>query len=660
MAVKHFQNCETTPLETRKRMKDLCSSKESGLDKTVLKEFCTALCTRIGVANRQPHRSGLIVERSNMFSDDYGQVSTPCHPIAPISLFHPLSRPMNPNPIYDKSPWSPQPRHEQMSIEHFDTSFAPYYIQDQHGLWRCRDCGFTKHSAQIDCAIWRGTGPPPISFRLKHKNCCPHIHAKSVHGELPSTDPFLNTSAICQETKNHRLLSPTRPSYGLRQNGNLQLVYNSDKKDGVSKVNTSNDSLKPVIDHKKWALNTDLISPGDKEMISPYTFFAICQFKRCEFSPTIDSKRRGKVLRPVFKEKFAGLQCIHCVNGNQPRKFFFSKVERLSNNFSEMTSHVFKCKHCPPDIKYTLKTLKDSRQEQYNKLRRGSQKRFFHKLWEKIQGEQSISKIPKQSVSVRPKQSNSTAPKQSVSAGPMKSIPKSIPCCLAEPDDKEWFDEAECLARKGVQIFCATKYDVSFWKASIRKLNISVGQVGLRCLYCTRTDRNAVDLDATIFPSKIENIRDDVQLLYHRHSLKCKSAPQHIKNLLETVKATGSSFSKELNYRYVNWAKQFGLYNEKDGVVLYKQGGQKLDQPGDLLSLLESTIDQQSTMIEDILPEPPLEALLDDNMSACNNIANSCAVSVSPCHLVGTKRRHTETIQDAETIQQKTKKHCAV
>ena len=651
MAVKHFLNCETSPHETRKRMKELCSLKESGLDKAALKKFCTALCTNIGVANRQPHRSGLIVQQLNIFVDDCGQISTPCHPIVPISLFHPLNGCMNPNPLCDKSSWSP-PRNEKVNIKHVNASFAPDYVQDVHGLWRCRENRPDLVYADCSKQITLGTTTTGI--------CTSNSNKKA----QPSTQ---NDGLMCTSL-------PTKVN---------EEKYHSDKV-GVSKVKTSNDSSQLVIDHEKLALTTDLIRPGDKEMISAYAFFAICQFKSCEFSQTIDAKRRGKITRPIFKEKFAGFQCIHCVNGNQPRKFFFSKVERLCNNFSEMTSHVFKCKHCPPDVKSKLKTLKNSRLDQHNKVRRGSQKLFFNKLWVRLQGEQSMSKVPEQSVSQVPnqiestlkKQSVSTAPKQGLSTEPMKSVPVSkkqiIPekknslgsfqaRCLAEPDDKEWFDEAECLARKGVQIFCATNFDVSFWKASIRKLNINVGQVGLRCLYCTRTERNAVDLDATIFPSKIEDLRDDVQLLYHRHSLKCKSAPHHIKLLLETVKATGSNSSKELNDRYIDWAKQFGLYNEKDGVVLYKQGAQKLDRQGDLptlLPLLEPTIDQQSFQIEDILPKPPLEALCDDVRAL--NPPNPSAISVTPCVLGGLKRRHAETIQDAETIQPNAKKHCAV
>ncbi len=689
MAEKHFQSCEQTPYETRKRMHDLSFQIDLFPNGSALKKFCADLCMSVGVLNRQPQRSGLILDKSvTLASVSEPKISTPTRSIVPLSLFHPLHGVIDPHKHNIKVQFTP-PRQKTDTHQESDAQLYQYgtsestYFQDHHGLH------LQARRIYGGRPLSRFTTYSSAPYQEMNESSCTRLdrvkNNQSVRSQTSPEVSALQHPLIDREGSAPRIIAKADPSTRMHQGSassqpiwkkmhseKFDDCFSSEKKDSLEKdsvvrsnplsvnrdkgLSEDTDFLtQSTLNYGAESSNTDILRPGDENVLTDFTYFTMCQFKSCVFSKDADIKRcRANTLNPraKFEENFPGLQCIHCVNGNNPRKFFFSKAERLVNSVHELSTHVVKCKHCPSHVKAKLNELKAHRANQQYKLPRGSHKQLFKKVWERLHGKKFL---------------------------PVDETFQAR--CIAEPDDKEWLDESECLVRKGIQIFCAKKFDVSFWKASLRKLDVSTGQVGLRCLYCTREELDTVDLDATIFPSKIENIRDDVKTLHQKHHLKCKYVPKHINSMLKAAKNSAPASSVASDKKYIEWAKTFGLFNDKNGVVLYKQNAQQLpqEQRGDTFPPLEPVVDlqftvNQSSSFDDILPNPPLEMLDVDensttgrtNIDAASLSAQrplppiSSVISVTPC-VPGAKRRLENMNQDEQVVvQPDPKKQCAV
>lgn len=128
------------------------------------------------------------------------------------------------------------------------------------------------------------------------------------------------------------------------------------------------------------------------------------QIRSCTFTDADRNKRRSKSLGQV------GVECIHCAGKIEGRKFFWSSVSAAESNFVSVHSHMLKCKYVPQEIKDEIVRLKATRKEETNRLRAGSQKAFFLRVWARLHGLQ-VPPIPNPSPTPK-KRKHSRSPKK--------------------------------------------------------------------------------------------------------------------------------------------------------------------------------------------------------------------------------------------------------
>lgn len=73
------------------------------------------------------------------------------------------------------------------------------------------------------------------------------------------------------------------------------------------------------VDQKK-----SLVTPEDENLVTEFTYFTMKQVRACN----LDKSMNGS--RSQFADGFPGIECLHCANTSNPRRFFYRTVEILS------------------------------------------------------------------------------------------------------------------------------------------------------------------------------------------------------------------------------------------------------------------------------------------------------------------------------------------
>jgi hypothetical protein len=360
-------------------------------------------------------------------------------------------------------------------------------------------------------------------------------------------------------------------------------------------------------DKEYYALGTSgerLVLEEDRLLLTDYFFFLMKQLQLCRFSESDRKTRGGK--REKIKLGYGGLQCVHCADIQNSRKFFWSNVDRLANSFAEIPGHVLKCRRCPQQTKDALLQLKQFHPEQMARLPRGSQKVFFRRMWRRLHDEDpnqadqpsddaddaenvepeepnamDSSKLPvneaKQEDTNSPHTSKSDesvlvlerptqeAAKALAASGQSEPLSPSSRILLAIPEDKEWLSDMDCFIRKQLEVFCATEEDVTIAKSD-RKYPVHIGQVGIRCIHCSVSKTGSCAQGAAVaFPFTINGIYESVREFQRLHLDSCDNLSEATKAKLVGFKGS-SSLSSVLRKYYVLAAKALGLHDTRDGI----------------------------------------------------------------------------------------------
>lgn len=361
-------------------------------------------------------------------------------------------------------------------------------------------------------------------------------------------------------------------------------------------------------------IHLELVLAEDKYLLTDYFFHVIKQLRLCRFTEGDRKTRGGK--RENIAIGYGGLQCVHCSESPNPRKFFWSNVDRLANSFAEIPSHVLKCRRCPDQTKVALRALKVVHPEQMSQVERGSQKIFFRRMWRRIHdkdvtveavvpdvseisekpgpssptGEtkseeaatceidasKKIDTTPKQSP-VKADDSSGSSPGDLVVGSATEKSAKALAACANDPsakqskpillaiaEDKEWISDMDCFVRENLAAFCATEEDVNCAESD-RKYPIVVGQVGIRCLHCAMTSTGeGARGTAVAFPHSIHGIYESVREFQRLHLESCPNLPTDIASKLSALKGS-SSLSSVLRRHYVSAAKALGMRDADDG-----------------------------------------------------------------------------------------------
>lgn len=121
-----------------------------------------------------------------------------------------------------------------------------------------------------------------------------------------------------------------------------------------------------------------LVLPEDKAYIADFLYVVMAQLQACRFTEADRNKRRLKDVGCI------GVECKHCAGQVESRKFFWSSVNAVESNFVSVHTHMMECKHVPDVLKGHLSNLKQMRKEQTSRLKNGSQKAFFHRVWSRL------------------------------------------------------------------------------------------------------------------------------------------------------------------------------------------------------------------------------------------------------------------------------------
>ncbi|KAL7550418.1 hypothetical protein ACHAWF_017959 [Thalassiosira exigua] len=127
--------------------------------------------------------------------------------------------------------------------------------------------------------------------------------------------------------------------------------------------------------------NIPLVTPEDRPTIADFLYLVMEQLRPCRFTAADKNKRRSKDVGSI------GVECRHCAGTIDGRKFFWSSVSAAESNFVSVHSHMMACKYLPQSMKDELARLKALRREQTSKLKTGSQKAFFTRVWARLHGD---------------------------------------------------------------------------------------------------------------------------------------------------------------------------------------------------------------------------------------------------------------------------------
>jgi hypothetical protein len=130
-----------------------------------------------------------------------------------------------------------------------------------------------------------------------------------------------------------------------------------------------------------------LVLPKDKDNIADFLYMVLEQLQACRFTEADRNKRRLKDVGCI------GVECKHCAGQVESRKFFWSSANAVESNFVSVHTHMMECKMIPAALKDQLLELKNLRREQTARLKPGSQKAFFHRVWARLHEDSRDEKL---------------------------------------------------------------------------------------------------------------------------------------------------------------------------------------------------------------------------------------------------------------------------
>lgn len=125
-----------------------------------------------------------------------------------------------------------------------------------------------------------------------------------------------------------------------------------------------------------------LVTPDDEPYSTKFSFHLISQMQPCVFT---EADRLGK--RKGLPAGFPGLACRHCFGGYGSGRFFPSSIKTLSDTSKTLNvlhNHMMRCRKCPKEVRDTLEKLRTTHDEERGKMKFGSQKAFFARVWERL------------------------------------------------------------------------------------------------------------------------------------------------------------------------------------------------------------------------------------------------------------------------------------
>lgn len=118
-------------------------------------------------------------------------------------------------------------------------------------------------------------------------------------------------------------------------------------------------------------------------------------------------------------------------------------------------------------------------------------------------------------------------------------LPETMCLPLACPEDETALNSLHCFVRKHLEVFAANEADIAA-PAPGRKTRVVLGQVGIRCLHCSRNQGRKRVKRAVCYPPSIECIYHAVSNMKFDHFGICPYLPADDRAELAALKTSGS------------------------------------------------------------------------------------------------------------------------
>ena len=138
---------------------------------------------------------------------------------------------------------------------------------------------------------------------------------------------------------------------------------------------------------KQMTDTAPLVFAEDKPYSTGFSFHLLSQMQPCAFT---EADRLGK--RKGLPHGFPGLACRHCYGGFGSGRFFPSSIKTLSDTSKTLNvlhNHMLRCRKCPSEIRELLESLRVTHNEERSKMKFGSQKAFFGRIWRRLHGSEA-------------------------------------------------------------------------------------------------------------------------------------------------------------------------------------------------------------------------------------------------------------------------------
>ena len=125
-----------------------------------------------------------------------------------------------------------------------------------------------------------------------------------------------------------------------------------------------------------------LVCSDDEPYATGFSYHLLLQMQPCIFT---EADRLGK--RKGLPPGFPGLACSHCFGGYGSGRFFPSSIKTLSDTSKTLNvlhNHMMRCRKCPQEVRDKLDHLRKTHDEERAKMKFGSQKAFFARIWDRL------------------------------------------------------------------------------------------------------------------------------------------------------------------------------------------------------------------------------------------------------------------------------------
>lgn len=442
MLERHFPKCPSLPESVQRSLLELktTNSEMKQLD-SQLKDILAKFCKYANIVNRVPHQTGVIIDRiqiqakgkeldiqSNSYRspknnsvEQYPALSQTLGSSFDHSIMDHYSTPSSQQYKYQRTAYLPN---HFPQVGHEQARYDLPFIQTDHNTWECRYCLNQAIGVRADGSVWYASYPPDPMFIDQHLRMCsgrlanpnytsginmfsqnqyplqqgypsqrqPHFHSMNYQLGMPSSTYLqgMNASSNVSNYSNHGIPNT------------FQWRIPPGPMDPASTQNYTLWNAKVILQREELRYNTSgtsLVLEEDEPLITDYFCHIMKQLRICHFMEKDRATRGGK--RTNIKVGYGGLECIHCSLTSNPRKFFWSDVNRLSNSFAEIPTHVLRCSSCPDVVKQALLTLKEFHPIQMADKQRGYQKTYLRRVWKRIHHDDK-EKSPSQKVQSSP------------------------------------------------------------------------------------------------------------------------------------------------------------------------------------------------------------------------------------------------------------------